>query len=67
MNGTGMRLPIRAIINASGSGRPRLTPMGMAPRNSMIGIMDTRRTMKQWRIMIIIWAFFDGLISGFTC
>ena len=44
MNGAGMRFPITAIENDCQNGRPSTQPRGMAPRSSMIGIIEQKNT-----------------------
>ena len=60
MNGTGRILPTIAIRRARSSGTPRPTPIGMAPRSSMIGIIETKKVIIQLKtmFMVIILAYY---------
>ena len=53
MNGTGIILPIIAMMSARGSGTPSPTPIGIAPRSSMIGSIDTNNTKRQWSTIMV--------------
>ena len=52
MNGTGIILPMMAMMSVSHSGRPRPTPIGTAPRSSISGTIDTKNTITKCRILI---------------
>ncbi len=60
-------LPMTAMRRASGSGMPRPTPIGMAPRSSITGTMETSKTSRQWRMNILVIGYgFGGFgRSGF--
>lgn len=44
INGTGMKLPNIATIETAHSGSPKPTPIGTAPRSSINGTIETRKT-----------------------
>ncbi len=50
-------LPMTAMMRARISGTPSPTPIGIAPRSSTTGSMETRKTIRQCRIIMMVELF----------
>ena len=46
MNGTGIMLPMMAMMYTCHNGRPSPTPTGIAPRSSMMGTIEMKKTLR---------------------
>lgn len=51
-------LPMTATMRARISGTPRPTPIGIAPRSSITGSIETSKTTRSFRI-IIGWGYYS--------
>lgn len=52
ISGTGMKLPNIATIETAHSGSPKPTPIGTAPRSSINGTIETRKTIINFKSIL---------------